>query len=77
MIGPGTQSPRAVVADSTTGKDMNTFDRWYLWMIVKSWDMPYHDVVPLLDRLGIEVHQEPNGKQYVFKSDFRVFLDAL
>lgn len=52
-------------------------DRWYLWMVVKSWDMPYHQVVQTLSRLDIPVYAEENNKQYISKTDFKNFLSSI
>lgn len=50
-------------------------DRWYCWMITKSWDMPYHKLVPLLDHLGIEIFiEEGTDKPYISRTDFKNFL---
>lgn len=49
-------------------------DRWELWMVVKSLDLKYSSVVPLLQGLGITIYRDDNGAEYISKDQFKHLL---
>lgn len=50
-------------------------DRWYLWMIVKSWDMPRTQVVAILAKKQFEIY-DLQGDPFIRRSDFRTFMQS-
>ena len=54
---------------------MDAKNRWYVKWIVKSWDMPRSKVITLLDRMGLELHEDETD-QYVNKDELRAWLWA-
>lgn len=45
--------------------------RWPLWQVVKSFDLAYHRVVPMLEAFGITIHRTETGQEYISKPEFR------
>jgi len=52
---------------------MDAKNRWYVWQIVKSWDMPRNKVLGRLAAMNIPVHGEGN-EAYIEKHVFRSWL---
>lgn len=49
-------------------------DRWPLWQVVKSLDLPYRRLIELLKLLDITVYTDEAGKEYISKWAFRDML---
>lgn len=50
-------------------------DRWDIHFVVKSLDIRYTMLVPLLAKMGVEVYRDDRGCEWISKAEFRAYLN--